>query len=94
MQVGMACVGPHTQGMRFKIQKNSNSESNFFPHVDLFSAQNSAQQPFSGADLGGGCRGCAPLPEMTCGFNTTGILQKKCGLLVLVTPFLSGAPHS
>ena len=26
----------------------------------------------SGADLGGGCRGCAPLsfPEMTCGFLT------------------------
>ena len=24
--------------------------------------------------------------------NTTGILQKKCGLSVLVTPFLSGAP--
>ena len=23
---------------------------------------------FTGADLGGGCRGCAPLPEMTCGF--------------------------
>ena len=22
----------------------------------------------TGADLGGGCRGCAPLPEMTCGF--------------------------
>ena len=22
----------------------------------------------SGADLGGGCRGCAPPPEMTCGF--------------------------
>ena len=22
----------------------------------------------SGEDLGGGCRGCAPLPEMTCGF--------------------------
>ena len=21
-----------------------------------------------GADLGGGCRGCAPPPEMTCGF--------------------------
>ena len=33
----------------------------------------------SGADLGEGCRGCAPPPpEMTCGFsNTTGILQKK-----------------
>ena len=51
----------------------------------------------SGADLGGGCGGCAPLPEMTYGFlmqlvfykkNTT----KKCGLMVLVTPFLSGAP--
>ena len=23
----------------------------------------------SGADLGGGCRGCAPPPEMTCGFQ-------------------------
>ena len=22
----------------------------------------------AGADLGGGCRGCAPSPEMTCGF--------------------------
>ena len=22
----------------------------------------------TGADLGGGCRGCAPPPEMTCGF--------------------------
>ena len=25
----------------------------------------------SGADLGGGCRGCAPPPEMTCGFLKT-----------------------
>ena len=23
---------------------------------------------FAGADLGGGCRGCAPPPEITCGF--------------------------
>ena len=40
----------------------------------------------SGADLGGGCRGCAPpLPWDDLRFsNTTGILQKKkCGLLVL-----------
>ena len=45
----------------------------------------------AGADLGGGCKGCAtpPPPEMTCGFLiqlTTGILQKKkkkIGLLVL-----------
>ena len=49
---------------------------------------------YSGADLGVGCRGCAPLPEIDelPLSNTTGILQKKCGLLVLVTSFLSGAP--
>ena len=41
----------------------------------------------SGADLGGGCRGCAPPPprDDLRFSNTTGILQKKklCGLLVL-----------
>ena len=39
----------------------------------------------SGADLGGGCKGCAPPPPDDLRFsNTTGILQKKlCGLLVL-----------
>ena len=42
----------------------------------------------SGADLGGGCRGCAPpLPtyEMTCGFLIQLVFCKKklCGLLVL-----------
>ena len=41
----------------------------------------------TGADLGGGCRGCAPpSPRDDLRFsNTTGILQKKklCGLLVL-----------
>ena len=32
----------------------------------------------SGADLGGGCRGCAPPPPGDLRFsNTTGILQKK-----------------
>ena len=40
-----------------------------------------------GADLGGGCRGCAPpLPEMTCGFLIQLVFCKKkklCGLLVL-----------
>ena len=45
-----------------------------------------------GADLGGGCRGCAPLPEMTYGFLIQLVFCKKCGLSVLVTPFLSGAP--
>ena len=43
---------------------------------------------FTGADLGGGGRGCAfppPLPRDDLRFsNTTGILQKKkCGVLVL-----------
>ena len=46
-------------------------------------------QCYSGADLGGGCRGCAPPPPHPRDdlrfSNTTGILQQKklCGLLVL-----------
>ena len=37
----------------------------------------------SGADLGGGCRGCAPPPEMTCDFLIQLVFCKKklCGLL-------------
>ena len=43
----------------------------------------------SGEDLEGG----APLPEMTYGFLIQLVFCKNiCGLLVLVTPFLSGAP--
>ena len=30
-----------------------------------------------GADLGGGCRGCAPPPEMTCGFLIQLVFYKK-----------------
>ena len=42
----------------------------------------------AGADLGGGCRGCAPPPEMTRGFLIQLVFCKKkkknlCGLLVL-----------
>ena len=45
----------------------------------------------SGADVGGGCRGCAPPPEMTCGFLIQLVFcpkkkekrKKLCGLLVL-----------
>ena len=39
-----------------------------------------------GADLEGGCRECAPSPEMTCGFLIQLVFCKKkklCGLLVL-----------
>ena len=31
----------------------------------------------AGADLGGGCRGCAPLPEMTCSFLIQLVFYKK-----------------
>ena len=31
----------------------------------------------TGADLGGGCRGCAPLPEMTYGFLIQLVFCKK-----------------
>ena len=31
----------------------------------------------TGADLGGGCRGCAPLPEITCGFLIQQVFCKK-----------------
>ena len=31
----------------------------------------------AGADLGGGCRGCAPLPEMTYGFLIQLVFCKK-----------------
>ena len=31
----------------------------------------------TGADLGGGCRGCAPPPEMTCGFLIQLVFCKK-----------------
>ena len=42
----------------------------------------------AGADLGVGCRGCAPPLEMTCGFLIKLVFCKKikkklCGLLVL-----------
>ena len=32
---------------------------------------------YSGADLGGGCRGCAPPLEMTCGFLIQLVFCKK-----------------
>ena len=43
-----------------------------------------AWRAYARADLGGGCRGCAPPPEMTCGFLIQLVFCKKtCGLLVL-----------
>ena len=36
----------------------------------------------SGADLGGGCRGCAPPPEITCGFLLQLVFCKKKNYVV------------
>ena len=38
---------------------------------------NTDLQITAGADLGGGCRGCAPLPEMTYGFLIQLVFCKK-----------------
>ena len=46
------------------------------------------------ADLGGGCRGCAPSLRWPTAFLHNWYSAKKCGLSVLVTPFISGASHS
>ena len=44
---------------------------------------------FPGTDLGGVCRGCAPLPEMICGFLIQLMFTSGHHW---VMPFLSGAP--
>ena len=51
-----------------------------------FNSQRKQTFDYAGADLGGGCRGCAPPQDDLRFSNTTGILQKKKklgGLLVL-----------
>ena len=35
------------------------------------------KQLYTGADLEGGCRGCAPSPEITCGFLIQLVFCKK-----------------
>ena len=45
----------------------------------------------SGADLGGECRGCTPLPEMTCGFLIQLVFHTKKWFIsveVVVHPLL------
>ena len=62
----------------------------FTPNVFLFHAQTIIEVfeisfQFAGADLGGGCRGCAPPSWSNLRFsNTTGILQKKKKLFDLL----------
>ena len=50
----------------------------------------------TGEDLGGGCRGCTPLPpEMTCSFLTQLVFCIKIGSYhQSVTPFLRGVPST
>ena len=48
-------------------------------HVDNGKQEACRSQGRAGADLGGGCRGCAPppSPEMTCGFLIQLVFCKK-----------------
>ena len=45
-----------------------------------------------GTNLGGGCRGCAPLPEMTYGFLIQLVFSKKMWFIGISYAILSGAP--
>ena len=68
-------------GPKHILQNCQNKALSVMEHVCILSAFHD-----TGADLGGGCRGCAPPPprDDLRFSNTTGILQKKlCGLLVL-----------
>ena len=50
------------------------------PTYNITTGMRSKEKESAGADLGGGCRGCAPLPPPRDDLrfsNTTGILQKK-----------------
>ena len=60
------------------LQPNFFSELSAHNEVNELLPENSLL--FAGADLGGGCRGCAPLPpppEMTCGFLIQLVFCKK-----------------
>ena len=74
----------------YKVVQSPGSSPAFSlcPGLKVREMDNATQEEFkSGADLGGGCRGCAPPPppEMTCGFLIQLVFCKKkiCGLLVL-----------
>ena len=54
-----------------------------FVAVELSTLKGKSRNITTGADLGGGCRGCAPpLPEMTCGFLIQLVFCKKKNYVV------------
>ena len=67
------------------IPKNGGVSISAIHYYSVFGTNLAA---LTGADLGGGCRGCAPPPppEMTCGFLIQLVFCEKkilCGLFVL-----------
>ena len=95
------CLTYYFNNSHPKYQKNSNmtprlltKNCNFLSHVHFHEiSRRNKSIPNTGVDLGGGGAGGAHPPlEMTYGFLIQLVFCKKCGLLVLVTPFLSGAP--
>ena len=74
------CLTYYFNNSHPKYQNNSNmtprlltKNCNFLSHVHFHEIpRRNKSIPNTGADLGGGCRGCAPLPEMTYGFLKAG----------------------
>ena len=71
---GSVCMCPPLHLVQEPIQFNSILYSHYIRFLSYYYHRSVLQflfaeyPPHSGADLGGGCRGCAPPPEMTCGF--------------------------
>ena len=89
--VNLHTLQPSALGVTLKLLLDIASICNL-DNVNMHVAWTFLWRTTTGADLGGGYRGCAPLPEMTYGFLIQLVFCEKSGLLLLVTPFLSGAP--
>ena len=77
-----ADLGKGREGLDFllflDLTKAQRAAQRTAPPPLLISRSGSGDGYTAGADLGGGCRGCAPPPTPDLRFsNTTGILQKK-----------------
>ena len=61
---------PEPEGFDVTRQDDVLNSAQFYNKMEIELGSSKYQRLFSGADLGGGSRGCAPPlpPEMTCGF--------------------------
>ena len=82
-----------------KTAKNCVKKAKLNTSQNVIRHQIDQQLCIPGADLGGGCKGCAPTPEappppeMTCDSLIQLVFcQQNVVYLALVMPFLSGAP--